>query len=384
MIILAIETSCDETAIALIKVQNSRFKILSNIISSQVKIHRKWGGVVPSLAKREHQKNLVPVLKKALKEADLLKRIPSSKPPPRNRKFEKLKEILIREGHLYKQLKNFLVNYKKPEIDLIAVTVGLGLEPALWVGVNFARGLSYFWDLPVIPVNHIEAHIFANFINKKFQIQDKTIFPIICLSVSGGHTQLILMQDYGRYKLLGETRDDTAGECFDKVARMLGLSYPGGPEISKLAKKGNPQAFNFPRPMIYTKDFDFSFSGLKTAVLYFLKQHNKKEIQQYKNDICASFQQAVIDVLVVKTIKAAEEFKVKTIVLGGGVAANEELRLQLEKAIKNQLPDTQYLFPDLSLCTDNAVMIAITAYFHWLEREIRSWKEIEANANLKI
>lgn len=410
MKILAIETSCDETAIALVRFQNSRPKILSNIISSQVKIHRKWGGVVPSLAKREHQKNLVPVLVKALREAGLLKRIKDHRSKIKDQEFEKLKDILIREEHLYKKLKQFLANYQKPKIDastllsipstlssgrsaalsdnrrvdLITVTAGPGLEPALWVGVNFARALSYFWRLPIIPVNHIEAHIFANFIGKSFEIHDKTIFPVVCLSASGGHTQLLLIKDYGKYKLLGETRDDTAGECFDKVARMLGLGYPGGPVIERLAKKGNPEFFNFPRPMIYTKDYDFSFSGLKTAVLYFLKKHNKNIIKKYKNDICASFQQAVVDVLVAKTVRAVKEFKVKTIILAGGVAANEKLSKQLQARIQKEIPDTKYLIPDTRFCTDNAAMVAMAAYFHWLKGETKNWKEIKADANLKI
>ncbi|MCH8741800.1 tRNA (adenosine(37)-N6)-threonylcarbamoyltransferase complex transferase subunit TsaD [Patescibacteria group bacterium] len=384
MIILAIETSCDETAIALVKFQNSRSKILSNIIFSQVEIHKKWGGVVPNLAKREHQRNLVPVLKKALLEARLLKSKIKNQQPKIQTKNKKLKEILEREKTLYQKLKFFLADYQKPKIELVAVTVGLGLEPALWVGVNFAKALSYFWRFPIIPVNHIEAHIFAHFINKKFQIQDKTIFPALSLSVSGGHTQLTLIKDYGKYKLLGETRDDTAGECFDKVARMLGLGYPGGPIIEKLATKGNPRFFHFPRPMMYTKDYDFSFSGLKTAVLYFLKKQNRNRIKKHKNDICASFQQAVIDVLIGKTIKAAKQFKVKTVTLGGGVMANKELRKQLKESIRKEMPNTKYQVPDVGLCIDNAAMVAMAAYFRSLKKESKNWKEITTNANLKL
>lgn len=385
MIILAIETSCDETAIALVKFQNSRSKILSNIISSQVKIHKRWGGVVPTLAKREHQKNLALVLEKALRKANLLEKFSGGAQKIRPYGTDKkLKEILVREGYLYGKLKFFLADYQKPKIDLIAVTVGLGLEPALWVGVNFAKALSYFWRFSIIPVNHIEAHIFAYFINKKFQIQDKTIFPALSLSVSGGHTQLVLIKDYGKYKLLGETRDDTAGECFDKVARMLGLGYPGGPIIEKLAKKGNPKFFHFPRPMMHTKDYDFSFSGLKTAVLYFLKKQNRDRIKKYKNDICASFQQAVIDVLIGKTVRAAKQFKVKAITLGGGVMANKELRKQLKESIQQEIPNTKYQVPDTKLCTDNAAMVAVAAYFRFLKKESKNWKEITVNANLKI
>ena len=234
MKILAIETSCDETSVSLLNARYRRLQILSNIISSQVKVHRKWGGVVPTLAKREHQKNLAPVLMKALREAGILRR---AKIIIKN---SKLKEILIREECLYKKLKKFLEQYQKPKIDLIAVTIGPALEPALWVGVNFAKALSYFWQKPILPVNHIEAHIFANFIqNPITEIQ----FPAICLVVSGGHTGLILMKGVGEYREIGETRDDTAGECFDKAARILGLGYPGGPIVAAEAAKFS--IFNF-------------------------------------------------------------------------------------------------------------------------------------------
>jgi N6-L-threonylcarbamoyladenine synthase len=248
MQILAIETSCDDTCIAILKIENYELKILSNIVSSQVKLHAKYEGVYPALAKREHQKNLPIVLKKALKKA------------------------------------------RNPKIDLIAVTIGPGLEPCLWQGVNFAKNLSVKLKKPLIPVNHIEAHILANFVreNSKFegyptgskQRNSKFRFPAICLVVSGGHTQLILMKNFGKYKILGETRDDAAGECLDKVARILGLGYPGGPAIAAEAAKfeiRNPKfEISLPRPMIYQKNYDFSFSGLKTAVLYDFKSRSLK------------------------------------------------------------------------------------------------------------
>lgn len=420
MIILAIETSCDETAIALAKCQKSHFKILSNIISSQIKIHQKWGGVVPTLAKREHQKNLVPVLKRALKKAGMLVKI-KNKSKTQNKKFEKFKEILIREEHLYKKLEKFLANYKKPKINSIAVTIGPGLEPALWVGINFARALSYYWQLPVVSVNHIEGHIFANFIREETKIQKKDIFPAICLSVAGGHTQLILIKSIGNYtsrdifppveyKLLGETRDDAAGECFDKVAKILGLGYPGGPIIDREAAKLKTINFRaiahrshtarseangskdyklkikLPRPMIYTKDYDFSFSGLKTAVLYKVKDKRPKErkSQSFIRAMCVEVQQAIIDVLIKKTLRAAKNYKAKTILLSGGVAANKELRKQLKEEIQKEIPHTRYLMPNNQFCTDNAAMIARVACFHWKNGERRNWKEIKANANLKI
>ena len=387
MTILAIETSCDETSIAIADCQKSRCRILSNIISSQVKVHKKWGGVVPILAKREHQKNLAPVLKKALKKAGMLKKV------KKNQKIQnkKLKEILTREGHLYKKLEKFLTSYQKPKIDSIAVTVGPGLEPALWVGVNFARALSYFWKLSVIPVNHIEGHIFANFIEKEInKTYQKEIFPAICLSVAGGHTQLILIKNIGKYRLLGETRDDAAGECFDKVAKILRLGYPGGPIISKIAKKIQDRervSVSLPRPMIYTKDYDFSFSGLKTAALYLVKKltaNNKKLTIQQKREICFETQQAIIDVLIKKTLKAAKDYKVKTILLSGGVAANKELRKQVKEKVIKELPNVKCFIPDVKLCTDNAAMMAIAAYFRWKAGKKKNWKEIKVNANLKI
>ena len=418
MIILAIETSCDETAIAILKIENYKLEIKSNIVSSQIKIHKQWGGVVPTLAKREHQKTLTPVLKKALKKAGLLNRIENSEYVMQDRiqnlKLQKLKEILIREENLYNKLKKFLLDHQKPEIDAIAVTVGPGLEPALWVGVNFAKALGYYWRLPIIPVNHIEAHILSNIIsNQQSAINN---FPAICLIVSGGHTQLILIQNIGKYRLLGETRDDAAGECFDKVARILSLGYPGGPAIAAYAAmearrtkyektrrerssglRTSDIKLQLPRPMINQKNYDFSFSGLKTAALYLVKQltdnpekkskisngANKRQLTiKQKREICFEVQQAIIDVLIKKTLKAAKDYRVKTILLGGGVAANQELRRQFKEKIKKEMPDTKYLIPDIKFCTDNAAMIAITAYF--CRNQKKNWLEVKTNANLRI
>jgi N6-L-threonylcarbamoyladenine synthase len=356
MIILAIETSCDDTCISLIKADGKtrpRFKILANTISSQVKIHKKWGGVYPTLAKREHQKNLPSVLKRAISKAG------------------------------------------SPKVNLIAVTIGPGLEPCLWVGINFAKELAKKTKLPIIPINHIEAHIFANFLPPSKLPRHKSnkgftqIFPAVCLVVSGGHTQLILMKRYGNYKILGETRDDAAGECLDKVAKILGLGYPGGPIISKLAKSssnwGNFQV-TLPRPMIYQKNYDFSFSGLKTAVLYHFRSRSSKtrKSKKYIQAVGAETQQAIIDVLIHKALRAAKEYRAKAIILGGGVAANYELRKQLREKVKKELPYIKYLIPDIKYCTDNAAMVAATAYLHYSKGETRSWKEIRANANLRI
>ena len=334
--ILGIDTSCDDTAVALLEVKNQKFKILSNVVSSQVKLHQKYGGVYPSLAKREHQKNLPVVFRKALRLASLTQGKP----------------------------------------DLIGVTVGPGLEPCLWQGINFAKDLAKQFKKPLIPVNHLEAHILANFIDGS---STAIKFPAICLVVSGGHTQLILMEKIGQYKILGETRDDAAGECFDKAARILGLGYPGGPAIAAEAAKYKIQNTRYkillPRPMIHQKNYDFSFSGLKTAVLYKVRseKHNKAAM-------CAEIQQAIIDVLIYKTIKAAKNYKVKSIILGGGVAANNELRKQFKEKIKKEMPNSKFYIQDSKFCTDNAVMIGMTAFFH----QSKSPKNIKAEANLQI
>jgi N6-L-threonylcarbamoyladenine synthase len=353
MIILGIETSCDDTCLALIEVKgrkNPKIKVLANFISSQVKIHRKYGGVYPFLAKREHQKNL-PLL------------------------FKKIKSI--------KGLSD------KPQINLISVTVGPGLEPCLWVGVNFAKDLAKKLEIPIIPINHIEAHIIASLISLDFNTQ-RLAFPAIALIVSGGHTQLILVKNLGRYKILGETRDDAAGECFDKIGRLLGLDYPGGPAIEAEAAEFHVQDSKFkiqlPRPMINQKNYDFSFSGLKTAVLYNYKSQKPKvrKSKAYIRAVAAETQQAVIDVLIKKTIKAAKDYKVKSIILGGGVTANKELKKQFRTKIKKELQDVNYKLPDTELSTDNALMVAFTAYWHWLKNKNMGLKNIVVNANLRI
>lgn len=344
MRILAVETSCDDTCISAIEISNSKsqipnFKILSNIVSSQVKLHAKYGGVYPMLAKREHIKNLPVVLRKATKNIDTSK------------------------------------------IDLIGVTAGPGLEPCLWQGINFAKDLAKKLKKPLIPVNHIEAHILANFaVGLAYR---KDLFPAVCLVVSGGHTGLILMKGIGKYQLIGETRDDAAGECFDKAARILGLGYPGGPAIAKeAAAHRGPSSVSLPRPMMYQKNYDFSFSGLKTAVLYEVKKL-KTINYKLKTAFCAEIQQAIIDVLIHKTIKAAKDFRVKSIILGGGVAANTELREQFKYQLKTKNYQLNFLVPPKNLCTDNAAMIAATAYFHRKE-SINDFQEIKADGNLKI
>lgn len=376
MKILAIETSCDDTSVALIKAQKKRvsFNVLSNIVSSQIEIHKKWGGVYPILAKREHKKNLIPVLEKALKKA---KEFKSSKNNISNIQSKTIKEILNRDPELLENFLKTIPKIKKPNINAIAVTTGPGLEPCLWMGINFARALSYLWQIPLIPTNHIEAHIYASYPNKEIS------FPAICLIVSGGHTQLILMKNHNQYEIIGETRDDAAGECLDKIARILGLSYPGGPIIAKRAKQTKTIEIQLPRPMIHSKDYDFSFSGLKTAVLYDFKKRNPKtkKSKEYINQMCYESQQAVIDVLIHKTIKAAKTWRAKTIILGGGVTANKELRKQIRSSIKKSLPNTALQLPKPQYSTDNAVMVAIASYFNHKEK---NWRTVKAQANLRI
>jgi len=331
MKILAIETSCDDTCIAV--AECNPFNLLSSVISSQVKLHEKYGGVYPTLARREHQKNLTPVLIEALKKAKALKREKSDK------------EIsLEREEILSKHLNSFLKKYAKPDIDLIAVTKGPGLDPCLWTGINFAKALSSVWKIPVIGINHIEGHIFANLIDR-----ESFPLPALALIVSGGHTQLIHIKELGKYKIIGETRDDAAGEAFDKIARLLNLGYPGGPAIEKAGQKGDA---TLPRPMYNTKNYDFSFSGLKTAVLY----KEKKNVSA----LAYEAQQAIVDVLTKKTFKAAKDLKVKTIIVGGGVSANKRLQQEFKK--KNT--KFELLFPKHGFFTDNAAMIARVACFY--------------------
>jgi len=403
MWILGIETSCDETAAAVIEITGPkvrpRISILSNVISSQAKLHAKFGGVVPNLAKREHQKNLVPILLHALCDAGLwelrTKNRELRKPRQygRDSKFLILNSILERESELLAQVEKKVLPLRPPKIDAIAVTVGPGLAPALWVGVNFARALAYIWKKPIIPVNHLEGHIYTNLLGQigKLKTQNSKLktfeFPVLCLIVSGGHTELVLMHGYRKYKIIGETLDDAAGEAFDKVAKMLGLGFPGGPEIAahaaKVKTKSEKLKIKLPRPMINADNFDFSFSGLKTAVLYALRDLTVKfPLAKIRSVMAREFQNAVVDVLVSKTIKAAKRYKVKTVMIGGGVAANQKLRAELGKALKHSSPGTCYLTPDPSLTGDNALMIALAGYFS--RNKKTAWRVLQADANLRL
>ncbi|OGN17803.1 MAG: tRNA (adenosine(37)-N6)-threonylcarbamoyltransferase complex transferase subunit TsaD [Candidatus Yanofskybacteria bacterium RIFCSPHIGHO2_02_FULL_50_12] len=346
MTILGIETSCDETAIAVLDIADDQtITVRSNIISSQVHLHAEFGGVVPSLAAREHAKNINRVLEAALKEAGVLD-------------IEK-------------------------EVDLIAVTYGPGLGPALIVGIAFAKSLAMLHDKPLVGVDHMRGHIYSNWLNKSFD-RKSVKFPILNLLVSGGHTELILMTDYEEFKLIGETQDDAVGEAFDKVARLLGLGYPGGPLISKLAEQGNLERFPLPSPMINSKNFDFSYSGLKTAALYLLRDLKATNIElddQIKADIAASFQHAALEVLIQKTIRAAQEYNAQAIFLSGGVSANSLLRKKLHAAATELgIPYSQ---PDLAYTGDNAAMIALAGYFAYQKNSATAqWQTLDMKPNL--
>lgn len=354
MIILGIETSCDETAAAIAEGRDGQVKILSNVVSSQIAIHQKYGGVVPEVAAREHVLNILPVINEALEKAGI-------------------------------NLPNNKATKKKTgkKIDAIAVTTGPGLITSLLTGVETAKTLSYVWNLPLVSVNHIAGHIYANFIDKK---TNQIKFPAIILTVSGGHTMIVLMSGQGKFKTIGETRDDAAGEAFDKAAQLLGVGYPGGPIISKLAdgfiQAGQTNLIKLPRPMIYDKSYDFSFSGLKTALLYQIK--NDKNWKNRIPEYACEFQQAIIDVLIHKTIKAAKQYNAKTVMLAGGVSANTQLRQQLEIKVKNELPKTPFYIPDFSYCTDNAAMLATAGYYSALDKKFTLWKKIKTDSNLEL
>ncbi|WP_429150485.1 tRNA (adenosine(37)-N6)-threonylcarbamoyltransferase complex transferase subunit TsaD [Anaerotaenia torta] len=333
VLILAIETSCDETAAAVVK--NGR-EVLSNIIFSQIELHKLYGGVVPEIASRKHIEKINQVIEEALDTAGVT----------------------------------------MEELDAIGVTYGPGLVGALLVGVAEAKAISFAAGKPLIGVHHIEGHVSANYIENK-ELEP----PFLCLIVSGGHTHLVLVKEYGIYEIIGRTRDDAAGEAFDKVARAIGLGYPGGPKIDRLAKEGNKAAIAFPRAQIEGCPYDFSFSGLKSAVLNHINSCEMKREEINRADIAASFQEAVIDVLVTKTIRAAKDYNRKKVAIAGGVAANSSLLATMKKACEeNQL---EFYHPSPILCTDNAAMIGAAAYYEY-RKGTRAGLELNAVPNLKI
>ncbi len=370
MKILAIETSCDDTSVAIMDCdeKNWAIKTLSNVVSSQIAIHTKWGGVVPNLAAREHLKNLIPVLSEALEKS------------------------------------NQTIN----EIDLIAVTEGPGLIPALLIGTNGAKALAYTKNIALLGVHHVEGHLYANIINNDIS---QMKFPVLALTVSGGHTQIILMKDHLNYEIIGQTQDDAAGEAFDKVAKMLQLGYPGGPIVSEYAAKFDDAinslkdselkeeltCIKFPRPMLASGDFNFSFSGLKTSVLYFIRKIEQKNLSKeilelYKIAICYEFQNAAVDVLAKKMSKATEKLEPKTVIMAGGVSANSTLQNSLKNEISKKYPSINFINPTIKLCGDNAAMIGAAAFVKYqklkeegsLKTLKANWKKLEANSNLKL
>lgn len=347
MIILAIETSCDETAAAIVRIKGRKVEVLADVVSSQIKMHSQYGGVVPQLAARAHLQSMVPVLERAFRKAGI----------------------------------------PKKKIDYVAVTAGPGLIPALLIGVNAAKALAFALQKPLVAVNHLEGHIYANWLAKEKACLyglKKMQFPVLCLIVSGGHTQLVLMKEDLKFQIVGETVDDAVGEAYDKTAKILGLGYPGGPIIEKLALVGDKSAMAFPRPMMGSNDFNFSFSGLKTAVLYETKDKEKTD-KKYQADVAASFQAAVLDVLTSKTLKAAKKYGARSVFLGGGVSANKALRKALKDKFKKELPETEVSFPPFKFTTDNALMIAIAGYYHVLQnKNVGDYGKVKADMNLRL
>lgn len=390
MKILAIETSCDETAISILECegddQNASFKILGNTLLSQIDIHREFGGVFPAVAKREHAKNLVPVLAASLEEAELLHEDLQVLPDAIR---TEIGTLLTREPELVEALFAFLDEAETPDIDAIAVTHGPGLEPALWVGVNLARALAMVWKKPLIGVNHMEGHLLSALTtpgeDHVFEIRDVAL-PVLGLLISGGHTELVVTKEWLSYELIGQTKDDAVGEAFDKVARMLALPYPGGPEISRLAElareRGNSTVPTLPRPMLRDDTCDFSFSGLKTAVLYMIKDRTLTNTE--KEELAHAFEEAVGDVLYAKTARALEETGAKTLVLGGGVSANTHIRRVFTEKIALEHPEVSLRIPEARFTTDNAIMIGIAGYYHALKNEFVEPDQMRANGNLSL
>jgi N6-L-threonylcarbamoyladenine synthase len=367
MLLLSIETSCDETAVSLVRATgdfpHATYEVLGNSLWSQIDIHREYGGVFPALAKREHAATIVPMLEKAWEESELEKVDYSATLD--SALAAKVQEILSREPGLSDQLFTFHKEHGALPVDLIAVTSGPGLEPALWVGVNFARALALLWDVPVVPINHMEGHILASIFDadRDDQLSDIT-FPAISLLISGGHTELILMKDWRCYEKIGQTRDDAVGEAFDKVARMVGIPYPGGPEISRRAadarKRKLPAFAPLPTPMLHSGDLDFSFSGLKTAVRYAVQD---KELSN--DDIAAvarDFEDAVTKVLTKKTLDAIEAHDATTLIVGGGVSANRHIKQIMEATLLTTHREVTTYFPSPGLATDNSIMIALAGH----------------------
>lgn len=404
MKILSIETSCDETAISLVEasggLQSPVFNVLGNSLYSQIAIHKEYGGVYPMLAKREHAKNLTPILEKVLKESNMCKIYDISYISDL---WKEIEEILKKEEGLYENFKKILGNISKPDIDVICVTNGPGLEPALWVGISFAVALGQLWGIPVVPVNHMEGHITSVLANKteefsisNLQFSNDIQFPALALLISGGHTELVGIEGWGKYKILGKTLDDAVGEAYDKTARMMGLPYPGGVEIAKLAKiamdKNLPRTAKLPRPILHSHELNFSFSGLKTSVLYYLRDNfgfggdSPRDLSEDdKADIAREIDDAVLEILTTKTEKALQENDVKTLIVAGGVIGNPRLR-EAFQSFESKYAGLTVKIPEKSLSTDNSIMIACAGYIKiCINPDLLSYpQQIRANGNLAL
>ncbi|MBI3573931.1 tRNA (adenosine(37)-N6)-threonylcarbamoyltransferase complex transferase subunit TsaD [Candidatus Kaiserbacteria bacterium] len=373
MRILAIETSCDETAVALVEgdggMHDASFSILGDALYSQAALHAPYGGVYPSLAKREHQVNLAPLATEALREAGLFSE--------GKLKIDDAVFVGIRDDEFKNSTRKFLEETTKPEIDLIAVTHGPGLEPALWTGINFAQALARAWDIPLLGIDHMEGHVVSGLLVSSGEKQYKmhgVMFPLLTLLISGGHTELNLMNEWFSYEHVGKTKDDAVGEAFDKVARLLDLSYPGGPQIQEAAARSRARGgtdIEFPRPLMHDDTCDFSFSGLKTAVLYKLRA--MEEISETdKEEIAQAFEW-----------RAIKQTKPRGLVVGGGVSANTEIRKSLQEMLLKEAPEVTLFLPEAELTGDNAIMIGAAAYLRALSGK-KSEGELSALGNLTL
>lgn len=406
MKILSIETSCDETAISILEAkggfENPSFSVLANITHTQIDIHKEYGGVFPALAKREHAKNLPLILSQVFLDAKVVGEKISLGSTTRS----SIEKLLEREVEMCALLINIVEGLPKPDFDYIAITTGPGLEPALWVGIVFAKALSLAWGVPLVPVNHMEGHVLSVLIDSKKGETNEALsmkdfqFPVLSLLISGGHTELVLMRDWLTYETIGQTVDDAVGEAFDKVGRILGLEYPGGPKISGLAEKatntvilnsvqdlknhdqvpGSEISITLPRPMLHSGDYNFSFSGIKTAALYLSQKLNMTD-ESIRASFAREFQTAVTEVLVKKTLKALDEYGVQTLIIAGGVSANTFIK----NSFKEALPDgITLLLPKHELATDNSLMIGIAGYFQALNGNKKSADDIRADGNWKL
>lgn len=393
--ILAIETSCDETSAAVLRFdhETSTYHTLSHVTLSQIELHVPYGGVYPNLARREHEQNITHTIAKALSDAGLL--TAKQSPGATAQQTELLSNILTREQILLPIISDFVTTHETPALDALAVTVGPGLEPALWVGINTTRALAAVWNIPVIPVNHMEGHIYSFWAPDETFTAPEVRFPAVALLISGGHSEFIRVDSWGEYTYLGGTIDDAVGEAYDKCARVLGLAYPGGPKISKAADEYKkyleenttgettlPKEYELPRPMLHSKNLDLSFSGLKTAVLYLSQKILREKGSLEAIDILRisySFESAVVDVLTAKTKQALEKSNALSLIVGGGVAANQKIKQGLLTLCEDR--GVALYFPSVGLSTDNALMIALAGIHN---QPISSLEELRADGNLSF